>query len=164
MPERLELVATEDPTDMAHLVRDPERDRGEGLLLPARMVRDGQKRARVYPRAVMINPVVFDAVTGRPKRRRDGRGVLRRVIGEDSMHDALFEKQRDLEREHGGVSGLSARYSCTTIADARNAALQGRGARDGGRGIIDVNRAAFSVEPAEVTLARYRRGEWRAEE
>lgn len=160
MPERLELVATEDPTDMAHLVRDPERDRGEGLLLPARMVRDGQKRARVYPRAVMINPVVFDAVTGRPKRRRDGRGVVRRVIGEDSMHDALFEKQRDLEREHG-VSGVSARYSCT-IADARNAALQGRAARD--RGIIDVNRGAFSVEPAEVTLARYRRGEWRAEE
>lgn len=155
---------------MAHGVRDPDRDR-KGFLLPARLVRPEFKRARVYPRALMLEPVVFDGVTLRPKRRRDGRGVVRKRIAEDSMHDALYETQRRLEDECGGVAGLSARHCTVSVADARNAALQGRsggvgqgGFARGGREVVDRNRAVFHVESAAEVLRQYRAGTWRAEE
>lgn len=163
MPGRLELVETQDRSDMAHVVRDPDRDRGAGLLLPARLVREEFKRPRVYPRAVMIEPTVYDTRSGRTVRLRDGR-PLRRRIGEDSMHDSLFEAQRRLERDHGDVCGVSLRYTRGTVADDRNAALQGTGMRYGGREVVDRNRSAYAVEPAERLLERYQRGEWRAEE
>ena len=174
MPERLELVATEDRSDRAHDCRASEEIRDErgvvvpaNYLLPARMVRGGRARPREYPRAVMIEPVVFDVATGRPRRRRDGGGVVRRVLGEDSMHDSLYETQRRLEREMGGVDGLSARDCTVSVADARNTVLQGRS--EGGcyataaRSMLNRNRAAYQVESAEVTLARYRNGRWSPE-
>lgn len=74
--------ATKDMSDRAHTIRDDD-----GLLMPAAHV-EGQARPRRYPESQMT-----------------GRGVAF-----DSMFDELYERQRKLDDELGGVAGIS--YGC----------------------------------------------------
>lgn len=114
-PQAAELThATRDPSDRAHDVHD-----GAGMLVQAARL-NGQARARRYPPAAMTS----------------------RGVAFDSAFDELYERQRWLDRELGGVAGVS--YSC------------GGKENGGSLSAVALERAVKKIGDAAVPLGKRR--------
>ena len=95
-PDGTELVATQDPSDRAHRIRDEQ-----GLLIPATDPRArGVSKPRLYPRQHML---VVRSPSGE-----------HRVVAADSAWDWLYEAQAALE----GIPGLGLGHAQRSIERA----------------------------------------------
>ena len=134
-------VATRDPADRAHDIRDQDN-----FLVSATGLDDRHARARRYPRSQMTS----------------------RGVAFDSAFDAWHERRLRL----GGVSGLGVRERAGGSSGLTGMDMVERAGYEAARrgttlrAVMERNVEGVEgrLESAEAVLARYRRGEWKAEE